>query len=211
MLPLLIVGCDSHPTSPLASDAAAPTSKAGLASPSPTVQPSNVGKSTRATLNADGKVIGISRLEVAGVRFDVTFTAGGLSSQRCPRRARAQDVTYPFPTSSDAIAAVNAIREFFNTSNPRITPDDVGWDTLLDSGSRGDVVVPYAVTSTDAPFAATGWDAPQSTWNLRGTNTFERDRQLTSAATWAFFTPAKGGPVGPTRESGKSIKFSKIF
>jgi hypothetical protein len=54
-------------------------------------------------------------------------------------------------------------------------------------------VVPYTVTPTLAPYAYTGWDATQVSWVLSGTFTFERDRRLTSAATWAFFTPVKGG------------------
>jgi hypothetical protein len=99
-----------------------------------------------------------------------------------------------FGSSAEAIAAVNAIRAFFNTSNPPIKPSDVGWDTLNNSDSRGDVVVPYGVTATLAPYAYSGWDGPAQTWIFSGTFVFERDRQLTSAAAWTFLTPFKGSP-----------------
>jgi hypothetical protein len=151
------------------------------------------GKKTRAVLNSDGKVIGIAFLEVADTRYDVTFSEGGSSYNEALASAGRKAPTLPFSRSSEAVAAVDAVRRFFNSSQPPITANDVAWDSLSDNDSRGDVVVPYSVTATDAPYAYSGWDATQQAWVFSGTFTFERDRQLGSASAWAFFTPAKGG------------------
>jgi hypothetical protein len=144
-------------------------------------------------LNRYRKVVGITNLDINSVPFDVTFSAGGRSYDAALAALSTKTSGTSFASSTEAIAAVNALRAFFNTSEPPITPDDLGWDTLVDNESRGDVVVPYAVTATLAPYAYSGWDAPQQTWIFSGTFAFERDRQLTSAAAWAYFTAVKGG------------------
>jgi hypothetical protein len=146
------------------------------------------GPNTPAILNANKKVVGIQFLQIGNALYDVTFAAGGLSYDQALQSLRQPNSMVSFGSSAEAIAALNAIRAFFNTSEPPIKPSDVWWDTLNNSDSRGDVVVPYGVTATLAPYAYSGWDGPTQTWIFSGLFGFERDRQLTSAAAWTFFT-----------------------
>lgn len=191
-LSLLLTGCARSPIGPtdLANNRAAYGD--GTVAVTSDLVSVRSGPRTRAVLNRDKKVAGVRFLNVDGTLFDVVFSDGGLSYNQAlstlPNHV-SKSLT-SFASSVEAMAAVNAVRRFFNTSVPPITADDAGWDVLLDNGSRGDVVVPYAVTSAEAPYAYTGWDATQASWIFSGTFVFERDRQLTSAATWAFFTPA---------------------
>ena len=188
-LSLVLAGCGGSPLNP-SSTMGDGVASAGLGTDGSNPLSAAVGQRTRVVLNQDKKVVGIRFLDVGGVLFDVTFSNGGLSYDEALaslRRVTSRRMT-SFTSSTEAIAAVNAIRIFFNTSVPPITAADAGWDSLFDNNGRGDVVVPYVVSSTVAPYAYTGWDATLQTWVFSGTFAFERDRQLTSAATWAFFT-----------------------
>jgi len=182
----LAIGCGNNPLAPSALSGSA-AGNAELAAPT-------AGPKTRALLNSNKKVVGIRFLRIGDVLYDVTFSGGGLSYDQAIQSLRQPDSLVSFVSSAEAIAAVDAIRAFFNTSDPPIKPSDVGWDTLNNSDSRGDVVVPYAVTASFAPYAYSGWDGPTQTWISSRLFGFERDRQLTSAAAWTFFTAFKGSP-----------------
>ena len=108
--------------------------------------PSYAGPVT--VLNADGKVIGINNLVVAGTIYDVHFSEGGLSFNE----ARATTPSgFEFQSQTEATAAAIALLAFFNDSAQPITANDAGWATLLDNSINGDVVIPYAVTSAQVP------------------------------------------------------------
>lgn len=138
-------------------------------------------------LNADGKVIGVNNLIVAGTLYDVLFSEGGLSFDE----ARATTPSSSeFASQSEATAAALALIAFFNTSAPPVTANDVGWDSLRDNSINGDVVIPYAVTSSQVPFVYISWVGNQApyAWVLSNPFSFEPDRALVRAGTWSSFT-----------------------
>lgn len=138
-------------------------------------------------LNADGKVIGVNNLVVAGTIYDVIFSEGGLSFDEA--RA-ATPSSFEFASQSEATAAAIALLAFFNNSAPSVTANDAGWAALLDNSINGDVVIPYAVTSVQVPYVYISWVGNQDphAWVLSNPFSFEPDRVLVPAATWSSFT-----------------------
>lgn len=147
-------------------------------------------------LDANGKIIGIGDLAVGESVFDVTFSQGGLSYNEA-LAALATPPGFQFGSVEAATAAAVAIIQFFNTASPRVTGNDVGWDTILDNSHNGDVVIPYSVTSTLVPYVYLSWvgDAPPFEWVLSAPFSFEPDRVFVPAATVAFFTPVPEPPT----------------
>ena len=193
LLLLFVAACSRGPVSPSLTDDAI-VGATGQSVTGPAAAAAAAAR-PRAVLDQAKKVVGIRSLPIGGSSFDVTFSAGSLSYAQA--RAALPSTTArkmtEFSSQAAGTDAMNAIRGFFNTSVPPITAEDVAWDTLSNQTSRGEVLVPYAVTATDVPFSRTEWEAPTQSWRDAGLFSFEMDRLLQSAGAWAFFVPTKGG------------------